>query len=189
MATELRKIYQLKVTLKDSEPPIWRRILVEDSVPLDKFHIILQIVMGWTNSHLHQFAVNGKLYGMMDPDAFFELDEMEDERKFRLRDLLKKEKDSLIYEYDFGDAWTHEVILEKIMPYDPDIGVPKCIEAERACPPEDVGGIWGYFDFLGAIKDPSHPEHKSYKEWIGGSFDPSEYDMDAVNKLLREYCS
>ncbi len=188
MVTELKNIYQLKVTLQGLQPPIWRRILVDDSVSLDKFHIILQIVMGWTNSHLHQFVANGKLYGMMETDAFFD-DEMEDEKKFRLRDILKKEKDSLIYEYDFGDSWIHEVMLEKIMPYDPDVAVPMCIEAERACPPEDVGGVWGYFDFLEAMKDPSHPSHESYKEWVDGSFDPSEYEMDVVNKLLREYCS
>ena len=185
MAKELRKIYQLKVSLTGSKPPIWRRILVQDSVSLDRFHDILQIVMGWENAHLHQFIANRQFYGVVDPE--FDFPEMHDERKFRLRDLLRKDKESIVYEYDFGDSWRHEITLEKIIPYDPSISVPACVEAEGACPPEDIGGIWGYYSFLEAINDPSHPEHDEFKEWMGGDFDPSEYDLEGVNEVLEEY--
>jgi len=187
LSNELRRIYQLKVTLKDSKPPIWRRIIVQDSVLLSEFHEILQIVMGWEDTHLHLFIANGRFYGV--PGHNPGLTEILDESKFRLNELLKKVKESIIYEYDLGDSWKHKVTLEKIIPYDPAIAVPKCIKAKGACPPEDVGGIWGYYDFLEAINDPSHPEHDEYKEWVGGEFDPSEYDIEEVNKLLSEYFS
>ena len=185
MKKEMRKIYQLKVGLKGSKPPIWRRIIVQDSVRLTNFHKILQIVMGWTDSHLHQFIAQDRYYGVPNPD--FDFNEILNEGKFRLRDLLKKANESIIYEYDFGDGWKHKITLEKIIPYDPTISVPKCIKAKGACPPEDVGGLWGYYNFLEAIENPSHPDHNLFKEWIGGEFDPSEYDIDEVNERLKLY--
>jgi len=183
MARSKQKVYQLKVLLEGSKPPIWRRILVRDSVTLDELHAILQIVMGWTDSHLHQFIANRNIYGVPDPE--FDFEPILDERDFKLKDLLKKEKQSIRYEYDFGDGWMHKITLEKILPYDPDTALPICIKARGACPPEDVGGIWGYYNFLEAISDKKHPEHQEYKEWIGGEFDPAAYDIQGVNELLQ----
>ena len=185
-AKPLRLIYQLKVTLQYSQPPIWRRLQVVSSDNLEDVHIALQIVMGWTDSHLHQFIKDRICYGI--PDEDFPSD-MLDEIDYRLEQLLKEEKDRLIYEYDFGDGWTHEIVLEKILPFKTDISLPVCLEGSRACPPEDVGGVPGYEMFLQAIGDPSHPEHEDMLDWNDGGFDPEKFDLDKVNELLREYCS
>lgn len=184
-ARSLRSIYQLKVTLKDIQPPIWRRLQVASTDNLEDIHIALQIVMGWSNSHLHEFVKGRDRYGM--PDENFPSD-IHDEAEYRLDQVLNKEKDILIYAYDFGDGWDHEVVLEKILPYGPDVVVPVCLKGSRACPPEDVGGIPGYEMFLETISDASHPEHEEMLEWIGGNFNPESFDLAKVNDLLREYC-
>jgi hypothetical protein len=179
-------IYQLKITLEHSKPPIWRRILVPSEVSLGKFHFIIQIAMGWTNSHLHQFIRRGKMYG----DAEFNDDfgpPMADENRHQLAQLLEKEKDSLTYEYDFGDGWQHKIILEKILPADETLAVPSCIKGKRACPPEDCGGIWGYADLLEIIKDPSHPEHEAMLEWLEEDFDPEHFSIEETNQALAHY--
>jgi len=181
----LRSIYQLKVTLKGCRPPIWRRLLIASTDKLEDLHIALQVVMGWTNSHLHEFAKDGDRYGI--PDEDFPSD-VRDEVDFRLDQVVKKEKDKLNYVYDFGDGWEHVILLEKILPFEPDAVLPVCLEGSRACPPEDVGGIPGYEIFLEAISDPSHPEYEEMFEWIGGDFDPHHFDLSQTNDLLREYC-
>jgi len=183
---QLRKTYQLKISLRDTKPPIWRRFLIDSSVALPKFHQVIQIVMGWTDSHMHQFIAGNRCYGMPDPDFGFE--EILDENKYRLNQLLKKEKESIHYQYDFGDGWEHKITLEKILPFDTETLLPVCIKAKGACPPEDIGGVWGYYDFLEALDDPDHPEHEESKEWVGGDFDPDVYDIKEVNELLKEYC-
>lgn len=141
--------------------------------------------MGWTDSHLHQFTVGERCYGMLDPE--WDSTGVYDEKKIKLDQLLKKENDFLIYEYDFGDGWEHKITLEKIMPFEPDAVLPLCIKAKGACPPEDVGGIWGYYNFLDALSDSEHPEHEEFKEWIGGEFNPAAYDINEVNQLLGKY--
>jgi hypothetical protein len=185
MATkQSRFIYQIKLSLIGVKPPIWRTVLVASDINLESFHEVIQLAMGWTNSHLHQFIANKVFYGMPDDD--FEL-EMEDETKHKLSQLLKKEKDTLIYEYDFGDSWEHKILLEKILPYDSSTALPVCIKGKRACPPEDCGGIWGYEELLETISDPKHPDHESMLEWLGGEFDPEEFDLEEINEDLAEY--
>jgi hypothetical protein len=179
------QIYQLKVTLKGSKPPIWRRLLVPDDVTLARLHHIIQAAMGWWDYHLHQFIVGGNYFGVPDPEYFDWID-MQDERKFKLNQIAPGEKHKFIYEYDFGDSWEHVILVEKVLPPEPGATYPSCIKGRRARPPEDVGGIWGYADFLEAIRDPSHPEHESYVEWIGGEFDPEAFDLDEVNAALRD---
>jgi hypothetical protein len=186
MAKKTRTTYQIKITLVGAKPPIWRRILIADSVSLPRFHDIVQTVMGWTDSHLHQFIADGKCYGTPDPDDDF-MDTL-DERRYRIGQLLGREKDALRYEYDFGDGWQHKITLEKVLPVDPGTILPICVKGKGACPPEDVGGIWGYYSFLEALADPTHPEHEEYKEWIGGEFDPLACDIDGINAMLAEHC-
>jgi hypothetical protein len=111
---------------------------------------------------------------------------MQDERKFKLNQIAPREKHKFIYEYDFGDSWEHVILVEKILSPEPGATYPECVKGRRARPPEDVGGIWGYADFLEAIRDPTHPEHESYVEWIGGEFDPEAFDLDEVNAALRD---
>jgi len=175
-------IYQFKVTLKESHPPIWRRIQVPDCT-LGELHEVLQVVMDWGNSHLHQFIVNRKYFGEATHD---DLDmEVEDEDGIGLSDIYTgKNTPRIIYEYDFGDGWQHEIILEKILEPEPRVTYPCCLEGARACPPEDVGGIWGYAEFLEAISDPNHEDHDEMVEWVGGEFDPEKFSVDEVNKEL-----
>ena len=176
-------IYQVKVTLKGSKPPIWRRILVASDTRLGKLNRILQDVMGWTDSHLHQFIVGQTYYGVPDPD--FDLD-VRSERTVPLNRVLQEPKDKIIYEYDFGDSWEHELLLEKVLPPDPAIRYPICVTGKRACPPEDCGGIWGYAELLEALASPNHPEHASMLEWAGDDFDPEAFDLEDVNSMLRQ---
>jgi hypothetical protein len=178
-------IYQFKVTLKESDPPIWRRIQVPDCT-LGELHEILQVVMGWEDCHLHQFIVRGEYYGPLDPeDASWDM-EIHDEEEISLSKIAKMgRKVRFTYEYDFGDSWQHEIVLEKTLEPEPKVKYPRCIEGERACPPEDVGGVWGYAEFLEAIADPKHESHRDMKEWIGGRFDPEKFSADEVNEELR----
>ncbi|MBN1995427.1 MAG: DUF1186 domain-containing protein [Anaerolineae bacterium] len=177
------EIYQIKVTLKDSKPPIWRRIQVRADTKLNQLHLILQVIMGWADYHLHQFVVGETYFGEPHPDDWHEVN---DERKVTLSQIVPREGFKFIYEYDFGDDWRHELLIEKILPPEPGVEYPLCLKGKRAGPPEDVGGVWGYDDFLAAIKDPHHDEHQDMLEWVGGEFDPEAFDPDEVNAVLRQ---
>jgi hypothetical protein len=181
-------VFQFKVTLLGVKPPIWRRIQVSDCT-LDKLHEHIQTAMGWTNSHLHQFDIKGERYG--DPELLddgFEDFECVDSTKTVLSDILPKtgKRFSFKYEYDFGDGWEHEVVFEGRPAVDPKVKYPACLEGERACPPEDCGGVFGYGDFLEAISNTKHEEHESMLEWIGGRFDPEEFDAAAATKAMKK---
>lgn len=177
-------IYQIKVTLEGSRPPIWRRLLVPANVTLAQLHDIIQIAMGWEGYHLHQFIIGRTYYEEPDPD-YGSWMEMRDEHKVTLRQIAPGEGMKFRYEYDFGDSWMHQILVEKILPSEPGKVYPVCIKGKRACPPEDVGGIWGYYNFLEAIQDPEHPEHGDYLKWIGGKFDPEAFDLEKVNRALQ----
>jgi len=181
-ATIAAPVYQLKITLKDFRPPIWRRVLVPGSADLYRLHWVVQIAMGWTNSHLHQFIIDGEYYSIPSEDDW---EAVKDERRLTLAQIAPAARRKFVYEYDFGDSWEHEILVEKILPPDPAVKHAVCLDGRRACPPEDVGGVWGYAEFLEAIRNPEHEEHDSYLEWIGGDFDPDEFDVDAVNAELR----
>ena len=171
-------MYRLKVTLRGSRPPIWRRLEVPGEVTLLQLHEILQVVMGWTNSHLHQFRRGLTCYGESDPEFGVE---RENERRVRLSEVLLKPRDRMIYEYDFGDGWDHDIVRESSKP-SAEVG-PYCrvVAGKGACPPEDVGGIGGYYSFLEAVKNPKHPRHHDMLEWCGGHFDPDAFDPDDIN--------
>ena len=175
-------VYQIKVTLKGSKPPIWRRIQVTSATALAQLHQIVQGVMGWEGDHLYRFDVGGMAYG--DPRMLEEM-EGEDARRVTLASLVRGEKAKFLYEYDFGDSWDHELRLEKVLPYAAGKRYPVCLTGKRACPPEDCGGLWGYASFLDAIQDLQHPEHEEMLEWVGGEFDPEAFDLDEVNRELQ----
>lgn len=178
----LRSIFQVKVTLKGIKPPVWRRLLVLSTLKLTDFHNVLQSVMGWQDTHLHQFTVGRRHYGIPETDW---PDDILNEHKYKISDLLTAENETLIYEYDFGDGWEHQVALEKILPFRTNIPLPQCIKGKRACPPEDVGGPLGYQEFLRAINDPGHTEHESMLQWFGGQFDAEDFDAVATNAVLQ----
>lgn len=178
----LRAIFQIKVTLKGIKPPIWRRLLVASTMKLADFHRALQLTLGWDNVHLHQFTVGRQQYGVPETDW---PDDILDEHHYRVCDLLTAEQETLLYAYDFGDGWEHQVVLEKILPFDTDVKLPRCLKGKRSCPPEDIGGPWGYREFLEAVGDPGHPEYATLLEWNGGEFDAEGIDVAAINKLLQ----
>lgn len=181
-ATSPNQIYQIKITLRDSKPPIWRRVELPAAITLSQLHQVIQAAMGWYDSHLHQFVVGEDYYGVPDPEDFREV---RDERRVKFNQILTEPKQKLVYEYDFGDNWQHIVLLEKIVSPEPGVTYPRCTAGKRACPPEDVGGVWGYDSFLEAIRDPANPEHEEMLDWVGGEFDPEEFDLDEVNRIGR----
>jgi hypothetical protein len=184
--TQAQSIYQLKITLKDCRPPIWRRVQVRSNSTLADLHWVIQRSMGWENSHLHSFTIRGVEYGVPMPEFGFDEGELRDEQPVKLSKVISGETFKFFYLYDFGDSWEHEVLVEKVLQADPEISYPICLKARRACPPEDCGGVWGYESFLGAIQDPAHPEHDEMLEWIGGSFDPEAVNLEEINFSLKE---
>jgi hypothetical protein len=180
--TARTKVYQLKITLKDIKPPVWRRVLVPNC-SLDTLHEVIQAAMGWDNDHLHEFQIDGQRY--TDPQSAGQMDD-EVDAEFELDQLITKEKSKFTYNYDFGDDWRHEIVVEKILPPGEGVGFALCVDGKRACPPEDCGGPWGYMNFVDAIGDPSHEEHEQLLEWVGGEFDPEDFDPEEVSKRLRK---
>lgn len=174
-------IYQLKITLKNIEPAIWRRIQVRGDIILFKLHEYIQGFMGWENYHMHEFRIKGQRYGKPDPDgeAMFGT-KINKDKEFKVCDLVS-DGDVFEYVYDFGDDWRHEIEVEKVLEAEAGSGYPICLAGERACPVEDCGGPWGYQEMLEILKDPEHEDYEHYFEWLGGEFDPKEFDLDKVN--------
>jgi len=170
---------QIRVELRDVGPTVWRRILVSDRITMATLARILLVAMGWRDVHLHLFEVGDETYGSADDEA--ENDEI-DESGVIVSDALGLH-DRFAFEYDFGDGWHHDVMIEERSASMLDSA--HCLGGERACPPEDVGGPEGYRYFLEAIADSGHEDHARYLEWAGGSFDPFQFDADTVNAALR----
>jgi hypothetical protein len=183
MPKDRKSVYQLKVTLLHSQPPIWRRFQIESGVTLDRLHHMLQAVMGWTDSHLHGFRLPQP--GQRGTRRRLLPVESADEKATRVGDLLRRRKDWFVYEYDFGDGWEHEVLLEEVVPRSSSARYPRVLTGRGACPPEDVGGLPGYYHFLEAIKDPKHPEYEDMTEWAGKDFDPAGFDVQEVNRAFH----
>ena len=175
-------IYQLKVTLKGIRPPVWRRFQVASDTSLDELHEIIQMVMGWENWHLYVFKIGDTPYSDPDPDWGFDV---KDSTRTNLSQVVRGANRKFIYEYDMGDGWEHEILVEKTLPTEPGQHYPVCVTGRRACPPEDCGGVWGYAELLEIIKDPEHEEYEERMEWLGGELDPEAFDVDQVNELLR----
>jgi hypothetical protein len=175
-------VYKLKVTLKNTKPPVWRTFVVSSDITLPDLHKVLQSVMGWTNSHLHQFVINGKFYTAPEKDSFMDLI---DYRGVKLSQVLSAEKESIVYEYDFGDGWEHKIILEEILKPEA-LSHPSCLAGKRCCPPEDCGGPFAYEDLLKVISDKDNAEYKETIEWLGEDFDPEYFDIEEINERLKE---
>src|SRR5712664_2997407 len=175
-------IASLKVTLDDVKPVVQRRIEVPLTIRLDRLHLVLQAAMGWTNSHLYEIRARDVGWGTPDPDFG---DGPLDARKARLVDVLEDVgTKTLRYLYDFGDGWEHTIRIERIMDAVPGVAYPRLVEATGRCPPEDVGGPWGYAEFLEAIDDPKHERHAELKDWIENDIDPNVLDADALADAL-----
>ena len=175
------QVYQLKVTLQEIEPPIWRRFQVVGSATLADLHLVLQGVMGWENYHLYQFVIGKRRYGVPDPER----PDIRDSAGVELSQVAPQRGSTLRYDYDFGDGWEHGLLVEEIAPRAVGKQYPRCVLGARACPPEDCGGTGGYAELLEVIGDPGHERHHELMEWIGGPFDAERFDLDAVNDALQ----
>ena len=185
MRRQITGVYQLKIVLTDVRPQVMRRVLVPEDIRLDALHGVLQAAMGWTDSHMHSFTFGERAFTTPYEEGALEELRMEDERRVRLSALITTPKDTFRYEYDFGDDWQHLVTLEKILPAVPNTDYPVCLAGKRACPPEDCGGAWGYSGLLKVLRDPTNPEYKETKTWVGRKFDPEQFDLEKTNKELR----
>ena len=178
-------IFQLRVSLIGIEPPIWRRLLVPQDLTLPRLHTLLQVVMSWTDTHLHQFKIGDANFAEPQEEA---TPAPIDYRRITLNQIAPRRGSTCIYEYDFGDSWEHLIEVEDELPAETVTGpLPRCVGGERACPPEDCGDPGGYAEFLEAIGDPNHPEHSGFLDWAGGDFDPERFDFDSVNRILARY--
>jgi hypothetical protein len=176
-------IAHLRIRLDDVEPAVVRRLEVPPTIRLDRLHLVLQAAMGWTNSHLYEIRARDVGWGVPDRDFG---DAPLDAAKARLSDILEDVgARSLKYLYDFGDGWVHSIRIERITDAVPGIAYPRLIEATGRCPPEDVGGPWGYREFLDAITDPRHQEHDERLQWIGGRFDPADTNAEALAQAVH----
>ncbi len=163
-------VYQFKISLKEVEPTIWRRIQVPAVYSFWDLHVAIQDAMGWMDCHLHDFRFRPKnkkkdiVIGIPDDDlgnqktlAGWEIS---------MVTYIGEIGQTIEYEYDFGDGWTHEVLFEGILLKEKGVSYPKCIAGECACPPEDCGGAPGYFDLLEILHNPTHPEYEEKVIWL-----------------------
>jgi len=183
MRRQITSVYQLKIALIGIVPQIYRRVLVPADIPLDALHAVIQIAMGWTDSHMHSFMF-GETYYSMPFDGEL-LEETEDETDVPLSMLIAEPKSVFRYTYDFGDDWEHKITLEKIVPPAPGADYPLCLAGKRACPPDDCGGVWGYMELIEIMANPKHPEYKDMKGWLGRKLDPEAFDLEKTNKALK----
>lgn len=183
---EPQRVYQLRIELLDIEPAIWRTILVPETLALTQLDRLVQAAMGWTNSHLHAWAIDGRRYGVPDPEWDTPGEQL-DERKFTVGGVLGEHVDEFVYDYDFGDGWEHRIVVEKRLAADPERNTwPMCIAGANACPPEDVGGPPGYMDFVQAMRDPRHEGHLQMWHWHGGPFDPAGFSLNDTNRSIKK---
>jgi hypothetical protein len=182
------KIIQIKITLRYTQPVIWRRVLVGKAIIFDAFHHVIQVAMGWTNAHLHEFNVNGVRIGMPldDFDADFS-EGLIDDTTVTLEAMLDRVKQTFNYTYDFGDSWEHAITVEKWLPTDAAITYPLCTGGKLNCPPEDCGSIPGFYNMIHILNDIRHPERPHMLEWLGGAYDATAFDQQHVNRQLAAF--
>jgi hypothetical protein len=179
-------IYQVKISISEIAPSIWRRLQVPADASLAQLHDVIQAAFGWWNCHLHQYIVDGHFFGVPDPEYADEMPPMKDERDTTLREILGAA--TIIYEYDFGDSWKHLIEIESVaVAPQPGTVYPICTAGERARPPEDCGGVSGYEDLLEILADPEHEEYQQMKTWVGKKFAPEKFDLLATNRALQKY--
>ncbi len=184
--------YQFKIKLEGtSKPPVWRKLLVPQNYSFYQLHMAIQGAFGWENAHLFEFVdgfSDGASIGINFDDGWDE-EEKEDAHETRVDEVFRQEKQKLHYNYDFGDDWTHLLILEKIT--DDKLIHARCLGGKGACPPEDCGGIWGYYAMVDAINDPKNPEHKDMRDWLGmkknEDWDVNEFSVEEANQRMIAY--
>ena len=184
MATQAKTVHRLKVTLRQVKPPVWRRIEVRSDMQLSELSDVLEAAMGWLGGRLHAFEADGVLYEIPD-DESFGFRPTRDERKARLGVVLPAVTSKMRWDYDFGDGWEHDVLVEAIEPVRGGVAYPICLGGKRACPPEDCVGPWGYSNLLHVLADPGHQDHEELTDWLGAGFDPEAFDVAEATDMMR----
>jgi hypothetical protein len=203
---------QLRITLLGTKPKIWRRVLCPADITLGDLHAIIQVAMGWEDAHLHEFTLRGKKLTRKEKaelqrradeldvdlreltgertfsDPSFDLEFAEDEFAAQFTDVAPAPRSKLYYLYDMGDSWEHEIVVEKLVKPDPGSPILQCLGGEGACPPDDSGGVWGYYDKLDALEDPDHEYHDEAVDWLGDDYDPDAVDLAQINRDLFATC-
>ncbi|QHV96680.1 plasmid pRiA4b ORF-3 family protein [Spirosoma endbachense] len=181
-------IIQLKISLLGTKPLIWRQVLVEKTTTFEALHKIIQIVMGWTNSHLHEFTLPGLRIGPLLDELDDDYgDELINEASVTMESVLNDTNQTIDYTYDFGDSWLHAIDMEKRLVGDSAILYPVCTGGELACPPEDCGGIPGFYEMLRIVKDKRHPERQEMLAWLGEAYNEKKFDQQTVNQQLINF--
>ncbi|MGD1823563.1 MAG: plasmid pRiA4b ORF-3 family protein [Pleomorphochaeta sp.] len=180
------KCYLLRIELLEVEPTIWREFAVPCDITLDRFHDVVQIVMGWMSSHLYQFVIKDKKYSEFE-EYILDFDDVFDSKNVRLNQFMTRKNQKIIYEYDFGDGWQHEITLLNSNYNSHSAYDLVCVDGERACPPEDVGGAYGYQHFIECIENEDDDEHEDMLMWIDYDYDPDELEIDYINFELLKY--
>jgi len=180
-----QQIYPIKVTLLGTDPPIWRRLRVPANLTLEVLHDVLQLAMGWEDCHMHDFRIGQQRFGTPDPmEREFGGPRTASERTARLFQVLGRAGIKAVYTYDFGDSWEHKIVVEKRLAPEPGRAYPVCLAGERHGPPEDCGGIPGFYNLLEALSDPGHEQHEELLDWLGNGFDPEAFSVEEVNRRL-----
>jgi Plasmid pRiA4b ORF-3-like protein len=176
-------VYQIKVGLRGTKPPIWRRLEVPADISLARLHIVIQIAFDWNDSHMHVFETPYGSFGTADADL-----DHSPEAPVTLEQVAPAVSSKLCYTYDFGDDWEHDILVEKVLDRNETATYPRCTGGRRAAPPDDCGGIWGYAELMEVLTDPTDPEHKDRLEWLGlddaADFDPKRFDAEEVTRAL-----
>lgn len=183
--TKADKILELKITLNDIRPPIYRKMQAPDFYTFHQLHHLIQLAFEWENIHMYTFFDKDREISAFEDD--FGKRKPENAKKIKLKERFKSPKDRLLYVYDFGDNWGHTVELEKVLEVDPSKRYPVCISGQRNAPPEDVGGIFGFEDFVEAMNDMEHPQHDDFVEWHSGFFDETAFSKSKINTRFRSY--
>jgi len=176
-------VYQLKITLLGTEPPIWRRIVVPGNLNFERLHYVIQDAMGWDDCHLHSFEVGGVEIGPPSRKRLFG-EPVPPEKQYTL-DRVARANPQFTYLYDFGDSWTHEIIVEQVTIGE--LQAPRCVAGERACPPEDCGGVWGYAELVHVLADKTHERHEEQAEWVGERWSPERFDLEAADRRVARH--
>lgn len=181
----IEPVARVRVELRSVRPSVWRRVDVPLSCTLAALHDIIQAAMGWTDSHLHEFTIGERAYGIPDPGYDFDDRKVYKDSSIRLSTVIERGFRQFHYLYDFGDHWEHEVIVEDVRDGEAGIDYPAFVEGARRCPPEDVGAARGFMSFLEAVLDPAHEEQREMVEWYGKRYDPADIDERLVRLRLQ----
>ena len=174
-------IFRLRIELLDIEPPIWRVVELPSKSTFAELHRVIQASMGWQNSHLHEFRLEDACYGVPEPG-----EDTIDESSVQLQEVLEGKDWAILYLYDFGDDWAHDILVEDVLASEPGVSYPRLVDGGRACPPEDCGGVMGYSNLLTTLSKPRNREYKRLREWVGSDFDPERFSVEEANRQLQQ---